>query len=52
MVSMEPKNWNIGEYSEPRNFSVFGHRIIPKLKKLEGFVPEGEYEESAIKKSE
>ena len=41
-----------GKCSEPQKLGVFGRCIGPKLKKLEGFFPAGEYGEVAIKKSE
>ena len=44
-VSMTPKNWEFGECSEPRKFSVFGRRIDLKLKKPKGSFPGGEYGE-------
>ena len=52
VVSITPKNWALGEYSEPQSLSVFGRRIGPKLKKLEGFFLEEEYGKSKINKSE
>ena len=50
--SMTPKNWEFEECSESRKLSVFGRRIDLKLKKREGFFPEGEYGELSIKKFE
>ena len=32
-----PKNWKLGECLSPLKLTVFGRRIGPKLKKLEGF---------------
>ena len=51
-VSMAPKNWELAEFSESRKLSIFGFRISPKLKKLEGFFLGREYRELAIKNSE
>ena len=39
VVSMTPKNRNVGESSEPRKRSTFGCGITSKMKKLEGFFP-------------
>ena len=52
VVSITPKNWALGEYSEPQSLSVFGRLICPKLKILEGFFLEEEYGKSKINKSE
>ena len=51
-VTIAPKNWELGECSEPRKSSVFGRRIGSQLKKLKGFFLGGEYVELGFKKSE
>ena len=51
-VNIAPKNLKLEECYEPRKLSVLERRIGPKLKKLEGFLPVGEYGELASKKSE
>ena len=49
-LSVTPKNWEFGEWSEPRKLSVFQRKIDLKLQKPEGFFPGGKYGELSIKK--
>ena len=39
-LSVTPKTWEFGEWSEPRKLSVFERKDDLKLQKLEGFFQE------------
>ena len=39
-LSVTPKTWEFGEWSEPRKFSVFERKDDLKLQKPEGFFQE------------